>query len=1144
MSLRSRGNLTGSVVSAYVQSLPKTQASSESHPLADAVENACPIPQHIDDSSCPNNEPNVGLPNFDAEFYASLYPDLQHLTKGELKVHWLNHGRNEGRFSDLSAWLADQRTLDIPDEFSLYLYKMFNKDLSSVLKRDVDFVLHFANKGRFQGRRFSVDIDTVGAAFDRDFYLSAHPELVGDCVDPVRHYVTIGAKLGWDPSPEFSTTFYIKRSPDVRKAGVNPFYHYLVWGRLEGRIPTQTALDSGVELFDSKAELLKPSFDSGYYLSRNPELASYNVDPLLHYLHFGWQKGLDPNANFSTQFYLDNNHDVRNSGENPFYHYLRIGRVEGRLPKKSDTLLQLDAEPECEMSHDYLEGRSVKKALENVFDERFYLERYPDISAGKLDPLEHYLVAGWAEGRDPAPWFSTRFYIDRYPGVVATCMNPLFHYVVWGKAQNFSTYRGDRRETKAKLVPGVNLVTTKGLGVLRHRNRDASRQTGFAEDPSCMDIHWIIPDFDVGGGGHMTIFRMVKWLEFFGHRCTVWVNWQNFDRDDAEREELLLKHYQVLRASVRTLSSSQSFEGVDALIATSWDTAYIVSDAKGPKKKFYFVQDFEPFFNPVGAHSLAAELTYGFGMACICASPWLERLMRERGSQAHSFLLAADECYGPPKLRGSNAPLRIAVYARTHTARRATELALLALEVLAEQGEVFHVDFFGTDQTFDETPFSATNWGIVDGPTLAKLYGEADIGVCFSATNYSLVPQEMMACGLPVVELDTESTREAYPDRVVLMAKPDPYVIAEKLALLLHDASERRALAERGANWVRTLSWENAARDVEKILHSYLRNGGTLPALSGWASNKVTASVVIPTRNGGVLFRQVLDAVRRQRTPWPFEIIIIDTESSDDTGLHAATLGDPCIRVVTIRKSDFQHGRTRNFGASLARGDYVAFLTQDALPADEFWLYNIVLMLERFPKAAGVFGRHLAWPDASPYTKRDIATHFRLFDNQSLCVSKYSDISRWNSNESEFRRFLHYYSDNNSCLRRSVWQRLPLPEVDYGEDQLWADHVIKEGYAKVYAPKAVVYHSHEYDETLTFERARTESKFFLTYFGYDLTPSDWRNDSRQLNIEDELWGVQNGVSAEDIAERRRLNVLRLAGLATGTVEGVDFASRF
>jgi hypothetical protein len=168
----------------------------------------------------------------------------------------------------------------------------------------------------------------------------------------------------------------------------------------------------------------------------------------------------------------------------------------------------------------------------------------------------------------------------------------------------------------------------------------------------------------------------------------------------------------------------------------------------------------------------------------------------------------------------------------------------------------------------------------------------------------------------------------------------------------------------------------------------------------------------------------------------------------------------------------------------MAQGEFFAFITQNVVTKDETWLYNIVTALEHFPKAAGAFGRHTASPTSSPFVRRDIRAHFESLGRYPLALSRNTDADRWRSGEKEWRQILHYFSDNNSCLRRSIWKRVPYPEVDYGEDQIWANTIIERGFEKVYVPFANVYHSHDYTPEETYARASTEALFFATTFGY------------------------------------------------------------
>ena len=75
----------------------------------------------------------------------------------------------------------------------------------------------------------------------------------------------------------------------------------------------------------------------------------------------------------------------------------------------------------------------------------------------------------------------------------------------------------------------------------------------------------------------------------------------------------------------------------------------------------------------------------------------------------------------------------------------------------------------------------------------------------------------------------------------------------------------------------------------------------------------------------------------------------------------------PTSPSIKSRNGDFQHGHTRNRGVDWSDAEFVAFLTQDAIPADEHWLYNLVSALESQPAAAGAFGRHIAHDGADGF---------------------------------------------------------------------------------------------------------------------------------------------------------------------------------
>ncbi|HEY8592005.1 MAG TPA: hypothetical protein VIL42_03965 [Sphingomicrobium sp.] len=85
----------------------------------------------------------------------------------------------------------------------------------------------------------------------------------------------------------------------------------------------------------------------------------------------------------------------------------------------------------------------------SYFDAAWYLDRYPDVAAGEVDPATHYLESGWREGRDPGPTFSTSAYLKSNADVAALGINPLLHYIEYGRSEG----RGEPQKAKLKAIP-------------------------------------------------------------------------------------------------------------------------------------------------------------------------------------------------------------------------------------------------------------------------------------------------------------------------------------------------------------------------------------------------------------------------------------------------------------------------------------------------------------------------------------------------------------------------------------------------------------------------------------------------------------------------------------------------------------------
>lgn len=243
-------------------------------------------------------------------------------------------------------------------------------------------------------------------------------------------------------------------------------------------------------------------------------------------------------------------------------------------------------------------------------------------------------------------------------------------------------------------------------------------------------------------------------------------------------------------------------------------------------------------------------------------------------------------------------------------------------------------------------------------------------------------------------------------------------------------------------------------------------------------------SVVIPTLNGGPRFRECLAAIRRQQLDRPVEVICIDSGSTDVTGGYCREFD---VRVIGIERRAFNHGRTRNQAIREARGEYVALLTQDAVPLGTDWLASLVEALESTPCAAGAYGRQEPRPDLHPYLRWRLEQW--AASRSTRVVQRISDPEAFEVASPLEKLAIAAFDDVNSCVRRSVWERMPFPPADFGEDIAWGLQVIRAGHAIVYEPRARVEHSHNDTLWQDFRRVYIDHRNLNRLFGMATVPT-------------------------------------------------------
>jgi rhamnosyltransferase len=244
--------------------------------------------------------------------------------------------------------------------------------------------------------------------------------------------------------------------------------------------------------------------------------------------------------------------------------------------------------------------------------------------------------------------------------------------------------------------------------------------------------------------------------------------------------------------------------------------------------------------------------------------------------------------------------------------------------------------------------------------------------------------------------------------------------------------------------------------------------------------NSANVSVVIPTWNAGKEFRAVLDAVMAQSVK-P-ELVIIDSDSTDGTAELAQSYPARLLRTTT---REFNHGATRNEAARAARGEFIAFLTQDARPADERWLEELTAPFDD-ASVAGTYSRVVPRADASPLVERSVKADL-VYDTTPL--RKHIAAEDWERTSPFERRVRGHFNNVSSCVRRSVFERVSFPRIDFGEDLAWGVRMLELGYTIAYQPSSVVVHSHATHLAEDYRRHRADAMLMHRLFGFRNRPS-------------------------------------------------------
>ncbi len=346
-------------------------------------------------------------------------------------------------------------------------------------------------------------------------------------------------------------------------------------------------------------------------------------------------------------------------------------------------------------------------------------------------------------------------------------------------------------------------VRRRGMGFVENEKNSGKKGT----------IAWIVPWFSKGSGGHRTIFTNINRLVDHGYKCDMYV--QSLKKEYPNQiYDRLVEDYGEFKGDV--FAGYQLAKKYDMVVATGWDTAETVHNADCDNK-MYFIQDFEPWFFPMSAEYMMAEQTYLYGLQGITIGKWLSSKVGNNYPTPTTYFNFCADLKKYHKLKDVKKENAVCLIFQPGKPRRCDKLALRALQIAQKIDPRIKIYLYGSSKRKIHN-LKATHLGTITEKECNKLYNKCTVGLCMSASNPSRIPFEMMAAGLPVVELYHENNLYDLPEDGCLLAEPNPEAIATAIVRIFSDEKLQKSMSDAGYKYMQNYPIEKGYQQFIEII--------------------------------------------------------------------------------------------------------------------------------------------------------------------------------------------------------------------------------------------------------------------------------------------------------------------------------------
>ena len=322
---------------------------------------------------------------------------------------------------------------------------------------------------------------------------------------------------------------------------------------------------------------------------------------------------------------------------------------------------------------------------------------------------------------------------------------------------------------------------------------------------------WLVATASDKSGGYRTIFEHAKAMQNAGWEITLYIR---EGKSSESTRKLIERHFSIYFQNV-VIGWNQILP-CDAVFATIWYSASVVESLTFKCRKYYFIQDFEPVFLPTGSQYIAAKNSYGLSLEPITLGRNLSVLLQKQyGLKSKNIDFGAD--LSTYKYLNQKRELALCFTYQPKKQRRCSALGITALHILKILRPEITIYLYGSNDK-SKHPFSHTNLGFLSVEDCNELYNKCILGVCLSASNPSRIPYEMLASGLPVIDLWGENTCYDYPDSSITLSKDTPLSIAMAIIDMLDDDTKRNALHKNALAFMAERDISNETASLTKLI--------------------------------------------------------------------------------------------------------------------------------------------------------------------------------------------------------------------------------------------------------------------------------------------------------------------------------------